>query len=139
MNDPEVRLLFKRIGIGLFVCIVLLVPFYLFFYTKLNQDESKVVREIKKENTFFLYIKENKTPNSYKNEIQKQGVSLEIVNKDTSRDIPNILQELDLPSSDVVAPALIYIQEGKVVAILNEIKDVEELNTFVENYKGGIE
>ena len=139
MNDPEFELLKKRFKVGLIGCIVLLVPFFLFFYNKLNQDDSKIVRDIKKQETFFIYIRENKTSSSFKKEIKNSGISFQEVNKDLNRDYPNILRALEIPESDVVVPALIYVKEGKTFAILNDIKEEEELKTFVDNYKGGIE
>ena len=137
MKDPELTMLKNRTLLGITVCIVLLTPFFLFIFNKLNQDDSKIVREIKEKNTFYLYIRDNKTTNKYQKELRKENLLYYKINKDLSRDYEKVLATLDITETDIVPPTVIYIREGQTVAILNNIKSEEEIITFLENYKGG--
>ena len=54
MNDPELRELRNKIGLGLGICILLLVPLFLFFYNKISQDDTSIVKSIKS-GKHFIY------------------------------------------------------------------------------------
>ena len=137
MKDPEFIGLRNRMLLGIAVCIILFTPFILFLFDKLSPDDPKMIREIKEEKTFYIYLYDNHTSSKYQKELKKEKVLYYQINKDRSRDYDKVLTRLDITENDIVLPSLIYIREGQLVATLNNIKTEEEIKTFIENYQGG--
>ncbi len=138
MRDPEFIQLRNRFLLAVGICIVLLVPLFLFFFNKLNQDDSKVIKAIKKEETFFLLVTGKETPSSYKRIIKRNGVNYKTLDSYNKSNYTSLLRILDVPNSDIIPPAILYIQNGQLRSILN-IQEEKEIEEFIENFKGGIE
>ena len=134
MNDPELRELRNKIGLGLGICILLLVPLFLFFYNKISQDDTSIVKSIKNEETFYLLIITKNDSNQYKNILRNSRVDYKVMNLDIYRQSKSVYQTLEIPISDVKTPAVLYIEEVKLVSTLNEITE-ESLQEFLENYE----
>ncbi len=139
MKDPEFILLRNRFLLGIGICMVLLIPFFLFFFVKLNQDDSKVVQMIKQKETFFLLITDKNTPSSYKKEVKKNGLRYEFLSSENNQYYTSLLRTLDIPKTDVITPSMMYIQEGELKSTLNDISKKEDISIFINNFKGGVE
>ena len=137
MKDPEFILLRNRTILAVSVCIILLTPFFLFFFNKLNQDDSKLMREIKEKRTDYIYINNQYTSDKFHKALKKENLHYYRINIDKSRDYEKIIRSLDITNDDIVPPSVIYIKEGQIVSILNNIQKEEDIKTFLENYKGG--
>lgn len=137
MKDPEFILLKNRTILAVAVCIILLTPFFLFFFNKLNQDDSKLIREIRKKKTVYIYINNQYTSDKYHKALKEENLHYYRINKDKSRDYEKIIRTLDITDNDVVPPSVIYIKEGQLISILNNVQKEEDIKTFLENHQGG--
>lgn len=139
MRDPEFILLRNRFALAVGICIILLVPLFLFLFNKLNQDDSKTIQEIKKGETFFILVTNQETPASYKKTVKRSGLKYEFLDSNNNSNYNSLLRTLDVPKSDIIPPAILYIQKGQLKSTLNNIEKEEEITEFIENFKGGIE
>ena len=137
MRDPEFIELRNRFLLGITICMVLLVPFFFFFYSKLIQIDSKIIQKIENKETFMILITNNNCKDcpKYEKTIKELSTNYQVMNKDKDKDYSILLKQLDIPEKDIISPALIYIENGTLKSTLIEIQTEEEVTTFVENFR----
>lgn len=138
MNNPEMIELKNKLIFGLIVAIIIVIPIGLLFFNKLSDFNSKVYRELRKNETFLvLLINSNDCSNC--NEISKiledNNVSYYRYDILKQSDYADILKILDLDAEIVNVPALIYIKDGKMEANMMNITSTDMVMDFLSFYK----
>ncbi len=141
MKDPEFIELRNKFLIGIVVSLIFTVPIFLVFYNRITPNTSKIINKIKKEESFFLLVTEKncKKCNEYQRIIDNYLINYEVMNKNKDKNYKNTIKLLGIEESDVEIPCLIYIDKGKLISSLPNIKSEEEFNTFISNYIGGLD
>lgn len=136
MNDPEFIELRNRFLKGIIVVILFVVPLTIFIVKKFNVEESKVIKSIDEKEDIVLFITDGRctTCKEIEKILDNIKVKYTLINMDSDRNFKTMLKRLDITTTDIDVPTLIYVEEGKVNSILVSIKTEEEITTFVENY-----
>lgn len=139
MNDPEFIELRDKFLKGLGIVLIFIIPFIIFMVKKFNVEDSKVIKKINNEENIVLFVENAKcsTCESIEKILNNLNVEYEIINSSTSKDYKSVLKKLDITSTDIAVPTIIYIEEGKVNTILPSIETEEEITSFVDYYKLG--
>lgn len=137
MNDPEFIKLRNRFLIEVLVVLIFIIPIIFIFVNKFSLGGSKIIKSIKKNETFAVLLVSPEYENCAKVEEMLSNnnakyYKLDISNKNRYADF---LKALSITKDEVIVPTLMYIEEGKLYATLVDIQDEEELNAFVENYE----
>lgn len=137
MDDPEFRELVKKAVFAISVAIVFVIPIFFIFKNKLISETSNVLKDIRKEETFILLIEEEKCNycKEIKNELKINNIEYKELKKDKEKDYDEIVRKLDLDNDTLYLPTLIYIEKGKVIEYIVDIKSKEDIKTFINSYK----
>lgn len=137
MNDPEVKEMFNKAKFILAVVLVFAIPVFFVIKNKLIITESSVLRDIQKKEIVLLYITEEDCSNckKIKKELDNKEIEYEELNKDTNKDYKTIIRKIGLNNSKLYTPTLVYVVKGKAESYIVKIKNVEELNEYIENIK----
>jgi hypothetical protein len=134
MEDLELKELARNIGIWLFVLIVFGSLFVIILINKFGVKDISINQAIDKEDELVVLVLNTDTKN--RNEIKKclneNNVSYKIVYKNRERYFDDFLLKLDLEEKDIVVPTIIYIKDQKANSILVDIKDIDDLYSFLE-------
>ena len=134
MEDLELKELARNIGIWLFVLIVFGSLFVIILINKFGVKDISINQAIDKEDELVVLVINTDTKN--RNEIKKclneNNVSYKIVYKNRERYFDDFLLKLDLEEKDIVVPTIIYIKDQKANSILVDIKDIDDLYSFLE-------
>lgn len=134
MEDLELKELARNIGIWLFVLIVFGSLFVIILINKFGVKDISINQAIDKEDELVVLVLNTDTKN--RNEIKKclneNNVSYQIVYKNRERYFDDFLLKLDLEEKDIVVPTIIYIKDQKANSILVDIKDIDDLYSFLE-------
>ena len=139
MKDPEFIELRDKFLKGLGIVLIFIIPFIIFMVKKFNVEDSKVIKKINNEENIVLFVENAKcsTCESIEKILNNLNVEYEIINSSTSKDYKSVLKKLDITTTDIAVPTIIYIEEGKVNTILPSIETEEEITSFVDYYKLG--
>ena len=139
MNDPEFIDLRNKVLLGIGICLVLFVPFFFFIRNHLIVDESTIIKRINNNDTFIIFVTDKKCKDckKYKKTLKNNKVDYNIINIDKDKNYKKILKELDIESTEITPPSLIYVNEGQPFATLVKIGDEEGLQTFINNFNIG--
>ncbi len=137
MDDPELKKIIQKVIFAVAVAIVFAVPVFFIFKNKLLVEESSVLKDIRNDKTFILYItKDNcKICKTLQKELDNKDIEYEVLNRNKNKDYNEIIRNLGLTNSKLEEPALIYIEKGETISYIVDIKDKEYLNEYLENYK----
>ena len=137
MDDPEFRELVKKAVFAISVAIVFVIPIFFIFKNKLISETSNVLKDIRKEETFILLIEEEKCNycKEIKKELKNNNIEYKELKKDKEKDYDEIVRKLDLDNDTLYLPTLIYIEKGKVIEYIVDIKSKEDIKTFINSYK----
>ncbi len=134
MEDLELKELARNIGIWLFALIVFGSLFVIILINKFGVKDISINQAIDKEDELVVLVLNTDTKN--RNEIKKclneNNVSYKIVYKNRERYFDDFLLKLDLEEKDIVVPTIIYIKDQKANSILVDIKDIDDLYSFLE-------
>ena len=136
MNDPEFIMLRNRFLIGILVALIFIMPLFFFFKNKIISNED-IIREIRNKEKIIILVVENNCIEckNYQQKLNNNNEDYMKVDKIKDKDYELILNELNISSDDITTPAIIYVKNKKVVAILTNMKSDEEINNFILNYK----
>lgn len=136
MKDPEFIDLRNRVLLGIGICLILFVPFYFFMHNKLLNNKSTILNKIDKEETFLVLVTNNKCKEckKYVNLLKNSTLSYNSINIDKDKNYEKIIEELDISSSDIIPPSIIYIYNGHLFATLTDIKNEEAVKSFIKNF-----
>ncbi len=139
MKDPEFIDLRNKVLLGIGICLILFVPFFFFIRNHLIADESTIIKRINKNETFIVLVtnKKCKECKNYKKILKNNKVDYNVMNIDKDKNYKNVLKELDMESTDITPPSLLYISGGHLFATLVKIGDEEGLQTFINNFNIG--
>lgn len=139
MNDPEFVNLRNRFFMGIGFSLLFIIPIIIFMVRKFNVDESKIIKDVNEKNNIVVLVENGKctTCNAVEDILKEKKVKYEIINSDTSKDYKTILKKLNITTTDIDVPTLIYIEEGEVNTILPSIKTEQEIKDFIEFYNLG--
>ena len=137
MEDPEVIELRNKIVLGLIIIIVFLVPLFIFFYNKSGVTDNKIINKINNEKRLFILIRNSECNNCKNIEkvLKNENINYIVLNKDIIKNYNYIIRKLDISSSDIITPTLLYVEESKNYASLVDIKNESEVEEFINNYK----
>ena len=136
MNDPEFIELRKRFTLGLVVAIIFCVPFLFFITKKFVVETSPIIKGINKEETMLVFVEKSNCSDCkiVENRLKDFGIKYYTINTSIDRDYKTILKKLDITTTDIDEPTLMYIEEGKFYAAMVSIKSEEEVTSFLLNY-----
>ena len=135
MNDPEFKELLKKAIFALSVALVFIIPIFFIFKNKLSSTPNTIIKDIRNEKTFILYITKEKCNTCKMLKQELSDIKYKELNKDKNKDYNEIIMKLELDDSKLYIPALIYINKGKVESYIVDIKSKEDINNFLSNYK----
>ena len=136
LNDPEVIALRNRIILGVVIALIFVVPFTFFFINKLTEKDTKIVKEIKNGESMIILVSNEKVSN----EVEIDDILSEVKIKyykttdQTNKYYESLLKNINMTSTDIVPPTVIYIKDGNLTASLVDIKNISDLILFLENY-----
>ena len=134
MEDTDLKEFLTKIGIWVFIVVVFGGLMTLILINKFGVKEIDINKEIDKKNNLLVLVVNEKTKkiNNYKEVLNNSGMNYKIVYKDRERYFDDFLRKVDLEETDIIEPTIIYIEKGKVSAILGDLKKTDELKTFLE-------
>lgn len=135
MNDPEFKEMLKKAIFALSVALVFIIPIFFIFKNKLSSTPNTIIKDIRNEKTFILYITKEKCNTCKMLKQELSDIKYKELNKDKNKDYNEIIMKLELDDSKLYIPALIYINKGKVESYIVDIKSKEDINNFLSNYK----
>ena len=135
MNDPEFKEILKKAIFALSVALVFIIPIFFIFKNKLSSTPNTIIKDIRNEKTFILYITKEKCNTCKMLKKELSDIKYKELNKDKNKDYNEIIMKLELDDSKLYIPALIYINKGKVESYIVDIKSKEDINNFLSNYK----
>ena len=135
MKDPEFIELRNKFLIGLGVVLLFCIPLFIFIFRNFNNEKSDISKELKEDKSVLIFIESNDCSKcSLINDALKEyGLKYYILNSDRSSEYEEIITSLDLDKNVVVAPAVIYVQNGEMYSNIVDINNVDELDDFMKN------
>lgn len=138
MDDLEFNELRNRIVIGVLVAIVFSIPILIFVMKSFHIDTSSVLRKLKKKEDMLIYLKDDsctKQCDMIENIFEDKKISYFTIDIEHYADYDELLKRLDIHERVVEVPSIIYIENGQMIANMMDIKQEENLNSFIEFYK----
>ena len=136
MKDPEFIEMKRRFITGMIIVLLFAVPFLIFISRKFLVETSPIIKGINNNETMLVYVEKNncKNCNMVKDELDSLSLKYYKINSTSDKNYLNILHRLDITTTDIAEPTLIYIKEGKYFASLPSIKDENEVMSFLVIY-----
>ena len=100
----------------------------------LRNSEMAIVLTIKEEKNIIILVHKSKCDKCWdiKKTLLKHILFYDTVNSDNDKRYQSILKKLELSDKDIVEPTIINVEKGKVVSLLVDIKNVDDLEEFLE-------
>ena len=116
--------------------ILLIILFILFIYKLYGGGESELYKKTKTNDTYLMvYVnKECDRCQDVEKRLRDKNIVFYELNLNKEKRTTEILTKFKLDREKLVSPALIYIKDGKLYAYIDDIKDVETFNKFIEDY-----
>lgn len=137
MRDEEFRKLSKRFFISMFFVLLFIIPFTIALITKFGVNNTDIEKSIRNKETILLFITKKNCSRciEIKNELEKNNTLYAELNidKTTINDYQRILRRIKISENDVIAPTLIYIEDGELISSLVDIKEKNDLLSYIEN------
>lgn len=137
MRDEEFRKLSKRFFISMFFVLIFIIPFTIALITKFGVNNTDIEKSIRNKETILLFITKKNCSRciEIKNELEKNNILYAELNidKTTINDYQRILRRIKISENDVIAPTLIYIEDGELISSLVDIKEKNDLLSYIEN------
>lgn len=134
MEDTDLKEFLTKIGVWVFIVVVFGGLMTLILINKFGVKEIDINKEIDKKSDLLVLVVNEKTKkiNDYKEVLNNSGMTYKIVYSDRERYFDDFLRKVDLEETDIIEPTIIYIEEGRVTAILENLKKTGELEAFLE-------
>ena len=135
IEDEELAILLKKLGIGIIVLLVFSTLIIIFFYNKFSPHIPKVITSIEKKETIYVFIENNSCKNckEIKQILNDKKINYYTINIDKEKEYKLFLNKLSITENDVIIPMLMYIKDGNLDSSVIEISDEEILNAFIDN------
>ncbi len=136
MKDPEWIRMRNRFIIGLCFVILFMIPFYFFFKNRFAPDDSLILQEMDKKNSFVLLITEKNCSKckTMKELLKQENVEYKEVVMNKDKNFENIRIKANLSKDDIIPPTIVYMKKKKVTATLVDGDETDVLE-FIHNYK----
>ena len=136
MRDPEFVELRKRFGIGILVILVFAIPFLIFITKKFMAETSPIINGINNEQSMIVFVEKANCDDCkiVENALNEYGVEYYKLNSSSERNYKTILHKINITTTDIDEPTLLYIEDGKFYAALVSIKAREEVTNFLLTY-----
>ena len=134
MEDLELKELFRNLGIWLILFLVFGSLFVIILVNKFGSRDIGINQKIDKKESLVILIvtKDTKNTKEIKKELKNNNISYEIIYRDRERYFNDFLKKVQLEETDIVEPTIIYIENKEVVSILVDIKNIDDLKSFIE-------
>ena len=135
IEDEELAILLKKLGIGIIVLLLFSTLIIMFFYNKFSPHIPKVITNIEKKETIYVFIENNSCKNckEIKQILNDKKINYYTINIDKEKEYKLFLNKLSITENDVIIPMLMYIKDGNLDSSVIEINDEEILNAFIDN------
>ena len=134
MEDLPLKEFAKNLLIWLVVFVVFGSLFVIILVNKFGSRDITINQKIDKKDSLIVLVVSNDTKNKRDIEsvLKENNISYEVVNRDKERYFEDFLQKLNLEEQDIIPPTILYIEKQEVNAMLIEVKELDELNSFIE-------
>ena len=132
--DKELK---NKIIIGIVVGIIIVSVLTIIFINKFSIHEPRIVKSIKNDSEVVLLFEDRNCNDcsDINNVFTELKVKKYLVYKDNNKtDYDKIIKQLGISEEEIISPTIIYVKENKMVANLVEIKEVDKLQVFLDNY-----
>lgn len=137
MKDEEFIKLKNNFFKSVFFVLLFIVPFTIALITKFGTNNTNIENKIRNKETMLILIteKKNNKCREIKDILKKQNVNYYEINidKTTINDYQRILRKIKISENDIVIPTMIYVEEGNLKSSLVDIKNKNELLSYIEN------
>ncbi len=135
IEDEELAILLKKLGIGIIVLLLFSTLIIMFFYNKFSPHIPKVITNIEKKETIYVFIENNSCKNckEIKQILNDKKINYYTINIDKEKEYKLFLNKLSITENDVIIPMLMYIKDGNLDSSVIEISDEEILDAFIDN------
>ncbi len=116
--------------------ILLIILFILFIYKLYGGGESELYKKTKTNDTYLMvYVnKECDRCQDVEKRLRDNNVKFYELNLNKEKRTTEILTKFKIDRDKLIAPALIYVKDGKLYSYVDDIKDVDTLNNFIKEY-----
>lgn len=138
MDNPEFIELRNRFLFGLLIAAIIVIAGVTLFTNAFLPKRSSVITMINKNETFLLLIvNSNSCSNCREVEKRLKGINNSYEKYDiyNLKDLNSICSSLDIESSNLKVPSLIYIEDGKKTHSIMGISNLEDIDLFISNIK----
>lgn len=123
----------NRFLIGIAIATVFCIPFLFFFINKFGYKPSKIFESLKNKESIVLLVTKDKCNEctNIENILKENAVNYMLLNKDRESKYNEILRKIDIPSSDITPPTVIYLEKGTLHSSLlkpNEVELIDFIN-----------
>lgn len=137
MHDEEFIELKRKFFKVLFFTILFMVPFVIMFVTKFEVNDARILKKVKQEEKVLILVTSKNCSNckEIKKILKENNVVYEELNTDkvTINDYQSILRKIKMPEHEIVIPTLISVENSLLKSSLVNIKDENELLSYIEN------
>lgn len=132
MKDPEFIELKNRFLIGIFICLLFMIPLFIFMYKSYISSDAMTMINNKK--TFVMFVVSNDCSDCFlvKEMLKDKNIKFTTVNSDTNRDYSAIMSRMTILNKEKSFPFIVYVEDGKMKANLFDINSEKKLNEFIE-------
>lgn len=137
MDSDEFIELKNRFLLGLLVAVIVAFLLILFFANKFGFRDSKILKAINQNKTFFLLLIDSDECSQCSNYLEKlEDSDVKYYKYDVSikADYDEFLEKVELTDEMIECPGIIYIEKGEMVANIMGIDDESIFSDFVERY-----
>ena len=136
MRDPEFIEMRNKFILGMTVLILFGIPFLIFITRKFMVETSPILKGIDNAETMIVFVEKADCSNCkmVNDTLKSYGIKYKKINSSSDRNYGKILHKLDITTTDIDEPTLMYIDEGKYYAALVSIKSEEEVVNFLVTY-----
>ena len=132
--DEDLSNLLRNLGFAIVLIILFLVLFGYVILHRFGGADSSIETKIKEENDIVILVHKSKCQNCWdiKKTLLKHVLFYDTINSDNDKRYQSILKKLELNEKDIVEPTIINVEKGKVVSLLVDIKNIDDLEEFLE-------
>lgn len=132
--DEELSNLLRNLGFAIVLIILFLLLFGYVILHRFGGADSSIENKIKEEKDMIILVHKSKCDSCWdiKKTLIKHILFYDTVNSDNDKRYQSILKKLDLSEQDIEEPTIINVEKGKVVSLLVNIQNVDDLEEFLE-------
>ena len=137
MHDEEFIKLKNNFFKILFFSLLFMIPFTIIFITKFEVSDTKIIKKIKNDEKVLILVtnKNCSRCKEIKKILKEKNIIYSELNIDkvTPNDYKSILNQIKMNEYEIVIPTMISIENGLLKSSLVDIKEKNELLSYLEN------